>query len=325
MIAGAHVIKVSFSLTCLFVWLLLAGCQMLGPTALSTGRSTYNDVIARSGSEQTLGLIVRLRYADPIGLLTVSSVTAGLKFSAEAKSEVGFGPRANYAGQLVPFSAGIGYEDSPTIAYAPVDGEAFLREWLSPVTMEMLALVLQSWPESALLARLIERMNGLRSGANTTVEERTAFHRAATLLVEFRARGMASWVQQSGNAGRYELILSHYAPAHLTDTEELLRLLEVHGEPARARHPHPGAAGCPGRKLRRSRHPDAVGRGDYAERGSRGGGAARACRGTYRGGKCGPSGGVDGTGPDVAHPLKQKRARAGQRGREASRLVVLCG
>ena len=100
MIAGANVIKVGFSFTCLFVWLLLAGCQMLGPTALSTGRSTYNDVIARSGSEQTLGLIVRLRYADPIGLLTVSSVTAGLKFSAEAKSEVGFGPRANYVGNL---------------------------------------------------------------------------------------------------------------------------------------------------------------------------------------------------------------------------------
>ena len=238
MIAGANVIKVGFYLTCLFVWLLLAGCQMLGPTALSTGRSTYNDVIARSGSEQTLGLIVRLRYADPIGLLTVSSVTAGLKFSAEAKSEVGFGPRANYAGQLVPFSADIGYEDSPTIAYTPVDGEAFLREWLSPVTMETLALVLQSWPESALLARLIERMNGLRSGANTTVEERTAFHRAATLLVEFRTRGMASWAQQSGNAGRYELILSHYTPAHITDTEELLRLLEVHGEPARARVIH---------------------------------------------------------------------------------------
>jgi len=234
MIAVACVIKVGCYLTCLCVWLLLAGCQMLGPTALSAGRSAYNDVIARSGSEQTLGLIVRLRYADPIGLLTVSSVTAGLKFSAAAKSEVGFGPRANYAGNLVPFSAGIGYEDSPTIAYTPVDGEAFLREWLMPVTMETLALVLQSGPESALIALLIERMNGLRSGANTTVEERTAFTRAATLLVEFRARGMASWAQQSGSAGHYELILSHYAPAHIADAEELLRLLEVHGEPAHA-------------------------------------------------------------------------------------------
>src|SRR5213593_2596652 len=93
---------------------------------------------------QTLGLLVRLRYSDPIGLLMVSSVTAGLKFSAAAKGEAGFGPLANYAGNLVPFSAGIGYEDSPTISYTPVDGQAFLREWLAPVTLETLALVMQA-------------------------------------------------------------------------------------------------------------------------------------------------------------------------------------
>src|SRR5262247_3101232 len=164
-----------FYLVNLVIGLLLAGCQMPGPAALGVGRGAYNDVIARTGSEQTLGLIVRLRYSDPIGLLTVSSITAGLKFSAESKSEVGFGPRANYAGALVPFSADIGYEDSPTITYAPVDGQAFLREWLMPATMETLALLLQSGPESAVIALLIERMNGLRSGATTTVEERTAF------------------------------------------------------------------------------------------------------------------------------------------------------
>ena len=77
--------KFCFRLASIFVWLLLAGCQMLGPTAVGVGRGAYNDVIARSGSEQTLGLIVRLRYADPVGLLAVSSVTASLKFNAQAK------------------------------------------------------------------------------------------------------------------------------------------------------------------------------------------------------------------------------------------------
>lgn len=224
--------KFCFRLASIFVWLLLAGCQMLGPTALGVGRGAYNDVIARSGSEQTLGLIVRLRYSDPIGLLAVSSVTAGLKFTAGAKSEVGFGPRANYSGNLVPFSADIGYEDSPTISYAPVDGQAFLREWLMPVTMETLALILQSGPESALIALLIERMNELRFGANTPPEERTAFNRAAALLAQFRALGIASWAEQSGNPGRYELILSNYSPAYTSEVEELLRLLDLHAEPA---------------------------------------------------------------------------------------------
>ena len=224
--------KIGVSVASLSVWLLLAGCQTLGPAALGVGRGAYNDIIARTGSEQTLGLIVRLRYSDPIGLLMVSSVTAGLKFHADVKGEAGFGPRANYTGNLVPFSAGIGYEDSPTISYSPVDAQAFLREWLMPTTMETLALVLQSAArQDALIVMLVERLNGVRSGAGAPVEERAAFRRAATLLSEFRERGMASWGQQSGVAGRYELILSHYSPAHVGEVEEFLRLLDLHGDP----------------------------------------------------------------------------------------------
>ena len=216
------------------LWFLLGGCQTLGPAALGVGRGAYNEVIARTSSEQTLGLMVRLRYSDPIGLLMVSSVTAGLKFSAEAKGEAGFGPRANYAGNLVPFSAGIGYEDNPTISYTPVDGQAFLREWLAPVTLETLALVMQAAPrQDALIVVLVERMNGLNNSASATVEERTAFQRAATLLAESRDLGVASWAQQSGPAGRYELILSHYSPGHITEVQELLRLFELKGDPAR--------------------------------------------------------------------------------------------
>ena len=219
----------------LCAWLPLAGCQILGPAALGAGRGAYNDVIARTSSEQTLGLIVRLRYSDPIGLLAISSVTAGLKFSTQAKGEAGFGSPASYAGALVPFSAGVAYEDSPLITYTPVDAQAFLREWLAPVTLETLALAIQGAAgEDALmvLLTLVERMNGLRLGVGATVEERTAFHRVATLLAQFRELGMTLWVQESGATGRFELILSHYAPGRIAEVEELLRLLELHGNPA---------------------------------------------------------------------------------------------
>jgi hypothetical protein len=67
-------------------WLPRAGCQTLGPAALGAARRAYNDVIGRTSSEQTLGVSARLRYSDPIALLAVSSVTAGLRFSAEAIS-----------------------------------------------------------------------------------------------------------------------------------------------------------------------------------------------------------------------------------------------
>src|SRR5215475_14914604 len=128
----------------------------------------------------------------------MSSMVAGrtVKFTADAKGEAGFGPRANYAGSLVPFSAGIGYEDNPTISYTPVDGQAFLREWLAPVMVETLALVLQAAArQDAFILLLVARMNGLRNSPSATVEERTAFQRAATRMAEFSDRGMASRAQ----------------------------------------------------------------------------------------------------------------------------------
>jgi hypothetical protein len=224
----------SFVRESLLLCFLLAGCQALGPAALGAGRGAYNDVISRTSSEQTLSLLVRLRYADPIGLLTVSSITAGLKFNAEARGEAGFGEHSNYAGNLVPFSAGVSYEDSPTISYAPVDGEAFLREWLAPVALETLALVLQAAArQEALTMLLVERMNGLRNSPGANVEERAAFQRAATLLAELRDVGVASWAEQSGSEGRYQLIFSNYYPAHAAEVQELLRLLELKGDPGR--------------------------------------------------------------------------------------------
>lgn len=213
----------------------LVGCQILGPAALSTGRGAYNDVIARTSSEQTLGLIVRLRYSDPFGLLAVSGVTAGLRFSTQAKGEAGFGSPGSYAGALVPFSAGVSYEDNPLISYTPVDAQGFLREWLAPVTLETLALAMQGAARQdtlMLLLALVEGMNGLHSGAGAAVEERTAFHRAVTLLAQFRDLGMALWVQESGATGRYELILSRYSPGRIAEVEEFLRLLDLHGNPA---------------------------------------------------------------------------------------------
>jgi len=214
--------------------LVLSGCQGLGPATLGAGRGAYSDVIARTNAEQMLGLIVRMRYADPIGMLTVSSVTANLRFSAQAASQAGFGSQSNYAGNLVPFSAGIAYEDNPTISYAPVDEQAFLREWLAPVQLDVLVPVLQAGGHpDALLAFLVERMNGLHSGKYATPPERAAFARAATLLRELRQLGVAAWVAEAGPPPRYALILSAYAPEHVAEVDELLHLLQVPGSTRR--------------------------------------------------------------------------------------------
>ena len=62
------VVRALVAMLCLSLCFLLAGCQTLGPNGLGVGRGAYNDVIARTSSEQTLGLLVRLRYSDPDAL-----------------------------------------------------------------------------------------------------------------------------------------------------------------------------------------------------------------------------------------------------------------
>jgi len=209
---------------------MLPGCHVLGPSTISGGRGSYNDVIARTSAEQMLGLIVRLRYLDPIGLLTVASVTANLRFTASATSQVGFGPPSNYQGALVPFSAGVGYEDNPTISYTPIEGQAFLREWLEPLSLTTLVSAMQEARRSdALMPLLVERMNHLRSGTEAVASERGAFLHAVALLHELHRRGIANWSVDAGPPVRYELTLSGYTPGDKAEIDDLLRLLGVSG------------------------------------------------------------------------------------------------
>jgi hypothetical protein len=211
--------------------LSLSGCQGLGPATLAAGRGAYNDVIARTNSEQTLGLIVRMRYGDPFGLLAVSSVTANLRVGANAKGEAGIGTESAWQGNIVPFSAGVSIEDNPTISYTPIEGQAFLREWLAPLSLETLAPAMQAGVNlDVLLPLLVSRMNGLRTGAEASPEERAAFARATAILEELRTIGVGGWSVDTAHASRYEFILSGYSPDHTAQVDELLRLLDVSAE-----------------------------------------------------------------------------------------------
>ena len=155
-----------------------------------------------------------------------------------------------------------------------------------------------------LLLGLVERMNGLRLGAGATVEERTAFHRVATLLAQFRERGIGLWVQESGATGRYELILSHYSPGRIAEVEEFLRLLELHGNPAQestiripvalgVRDGNFDGLAVQTRSVAEILHSGGVDRGAW-----------RACQGGPRGGALGPCRGSE---TDPADPFEQKR------------------
>ena len=111
----------------------LSGCFGVGPRSISMGRADYNEAINRTEDEQLLMSIVKGRYGETSSLLAVSGVAANVRFNTSAGVEAGFGPKSNYDGNLVPFTGGLAYEENPTITYAPVQGETYLRQVLTPI------------------------------------------------------------------------------------------------------------------------------------------------------------------------------------------------
>jgi hypothetical protein len=204
------------------------GCAILGPASIKGSRSSYNDAIVTTNSQQVLGMLVRMRYGEPVGLLAVSSVTANLNLKANIGSEFGFGPDSNFAGNLTPLSAGIGFEENPTISYVPVEGEKYLRQMLSPLPIDLTVLQLGTLGNSPqIMSLLIASINGIAnpaflSSASATVDPR--FERIVDLLAELDRSSRAAWVQEPGEPPSFALAFSDGA-ADAGEIDELYQLL----------------------------------------------------------------------------------------------------
>jgi hypothetical protein len=212
------------------VILWLSGCDRflgpratLGPGAIVRGRQLYSEVISDTNNQQTLEMIVRARYGEPWGLLSVASVTANMRTTATANSQFGVGPSANYQGNIVPLSLGLAYEENPTIAYTPVQGERYAKNILSPIGLDMLVLLLSmEHAPHELLSILLRQVNGVQNpmyGPQTGA----AFHDSVVLLARLENAGQATWTSTATKDGAFALVIHDYAPANRNVVRELLQ------------------------------------------------------------------------------------------------------
>jgi hypothetical protein len=203
---------------------LLGPRATLGPGAIVRGRGLYNEVISDTNNQQTLELIVRARYGEPSGLLAVASVTANLRTTATANSQFGVGPTANYQGNIVPLALGLAYEENPTIAYTPVQGERFAKNILSPLGLDMMVLLLgiEHAPHQ-LLSILVKEVNGLQNPMYGPPRSRAAFQDAVALLARLGDAGQATWGSTATKDGAFALAIHDYAPGNRAVVRELLR------------------------------------------------------------------------------------------------------
>ena len=158
-----------------FGWALLmtsitatTGCNSFGPDALRGTHPLYNDAIVSSMNDQFIQNVVRLHYRDPVFFLDVASVTATMKLDMGGgldQSSVGL----NGGADIMQYSLGGAYSTSPTISYAPLQGEGFVKSVLSPIPIESLfALSGSGWSAQRVFGLCVERINGIENAPNAS-------------------------------------------------------------------------------------------------------------------------------------------------------------
>jgi len=208
----------------------LCGCAVVGPQSISAGRGVYTETINRTSDEQTLNMLVRLRYDETFGMMSVASVTANLQFRAQAATNIGIGDSDDYAGNLVPLSAGVAYEENPTISYVPLSGEKFTRRMLSTVSVDEWLLIGSGARDPGRVFSLaVRRVNGLRNPLLGEESPSPAFARFIELYDQLRLAGVLDVVAgpESKTEPRYFWDIHDYDEEQVNSVRELLGLIGI--------------------------------------------------------------------------------------------------
>jgi hypothetical protein len=173
--------------------------------------------------------VVKGRYGETFTLLAVSGVAANVRFNTRASVQAGFGPSNNYLGNLVPFEGGLAYEENPTITYAPVQGERYIRELLSPIPLDIL-LILSRSTKSGIrqFIQLVSRVNDMRNPdflEEPYTEPDPRFSRFVELSDELIKAAVIDLLEDPRKEVAFDIVLNNYAPRYLGEVAEYLNLL----------------------------------------------------------------------------------------------------
>jgi len=206
----------------------LAGCTVVGPSAIRSGRLAYNGAISETNNQQMLMSVIQNRYEETGSLLAVTSITANVRIKTSTGIQLGFGDSDSYAGHLVPFSAGAAYEENPTISYTPVVGAEYARQVFSPVSISVLALMTGALTNpSYVYNALVSSVNGIRNPdfqfSPTDADPR--FSRVVTIMTTLTQAHRLHWIEEPSQAGSFSIVIDRYAPTYTAEVRELLDLL----------------------------------------------------------------------------------------------------
>lgn len=209
--------------------LTCSACVSIGPPAISNGRMAYNEVINYTEDQQVLNAIVRDRYGLTFSLLSVSSITANVKFRSSVETQFEAWADGASVDSLIPLSIGAGYEDNPTISYSPVQGELVLRQLTSPIGVDEGFLLMSFARDREIVNRYVyKRINEHFIPAVGSLPD--AIARMQKLNSDLYDSGIVQFglaPDSDADNPRYVLTLSSYNDAEAELIREYLDLLGV--------------------------------------------------------------------------------------------------
>jgi hypothetical protein len=185
--------------------LAAAACSPIGPSSIRANRADYNMAIQQTNDQELLLNLVRTRYRDTLYFTTVERIAAtqqmtkSISASAGASflqnvPQVGGAPSAQLLNRVTGQSITAGpavfsVSETPTVFYAPIEGQKFVQQMMTPMNPDTLALLIRSgWSLDRVFSVALQEMNGLRnaptaSGPTPSVEpEFKGFREAVKLL-----------------------------------------------------------------------------------------------------------------------------------------------
>lgn len=150
--------------------LLLGACAYAGPDSLRATRPAYNQAIAQTNDQELLLNLVRIRYRDTTYFTSVERIAATLELNRSLGSQASIGRTSSTAlkdtiARNLTFGPGsISLNEKPTIFYAPLEGEKFVRQMLTPMNPDLLLLLVRSgWSIDRVFSIGVLEMNGLKN------------------------------------------------------------------------------------------------------------------------------------------------------------------
>jgi hypothetical protein len=141
--------------------LLATGCHSIGPGTIDRDRFDYTTALAESWKSQMLLNIVKLRYADTPVFLDVPSVIDQYGIQGTVNLGAGWNTSTAVGNSQTLGVQGL-YAERPTITYAPLSGEKFVKSLLTPISPASLLFFIQAgWPVQTLFEVCVKSINDI--------------------------------------------------------------------------------------------------------------------------------------------------------------------